>query len=165
MREFTVTTSVVEYLPDELPSAYVSLIERAKEQVEKAYAPYSDFRVGVSLLLDNGEIICGSNQENAAYPSGLCAERTAIFYANALYPDVPVVMMAVVAYTNHEFLDDPISPCGACRQVLLESEVRYDRKMVVLLYGRSKTYAIGSAKGLLPLCFEKKSLTHNDESV
>lgn len=158
MREFRITTRVMEFLSEELPDDYLFLIERAKEQVHKAYAPYSGFRVGVSLLLDNGEVVCGSNQENAAYPSGLCAERTAIFYANAQYPDVPVVMMAVVAYTNGDFLDEPITPCGACRQVLLESEVRFGQKIITLLYGRSKTYVLESAKELLPLCFAKDSL-------
>ena len=129
------------------------IIEAAKATTAQSYAPYSHFRVGAAVLLDNGEIVCGSNQENAAYPSGLCAERTAIFYANSQYPESAVVMLAIAAHTAGTFLPKPITPCGACRQVLLEAEERFHRPIEVLLYGTQTIYRIGNIHDLLPLSF------------
>lgn len=143
---------------EELPEIEKLLIERAKSASVNAYAPYSHFLVGAAVLLENGEIITGNNQENAAYPSGLCAERTAMFYANANYPDVPVTMLAVAAQNAGGFLKDPIAPCGSCRQVLLETEQRYGKKLRVLLYGTSEIVLIETVKDLLPLSFGVKSL-------
>ena len=105
------------------------------------------------IKLDNGEIVNGANQENAAYPSGLCAERTAIFYANAQYPKVPVEAIAVACYTNGHFTERAGSPCGNCRQVLLETEQRFKRNMAVLLYGEKEILWFESAKSLLPHSF------------
>ena len=107
---------------DELSSAYQSLVDSAKKQTEFSYAPYSKFHVGAAILLENGAIAVGSNQENVAYPSGLCAERVAMFHANSQNPDVAPKAIAIAAFTDGAFLSVPIAPCGACRQVLLESE-------------------------------------------
>lgn len=158
MIEKEIKTKVLVYTYDELKPEYKLLIEKAKEQVKKAYAPYSEFQVGAAIELENGNVFAGSNQENSAYPSGLCAERVAMFYANAQCPDVPVKTLAIAAHTKGEFLADPITPCGACRQALLESETRFDKEITILLYGTDKTYEIVSVKQLLPLCFEKNSL-------
>lgn len=142
----------------ELTIEYQTLVNKAKEQVLKAYAPYSGFHVGAALMLANGEVFAGSNQENAAYPSGLCAERVAMFYANAQYPNVPVKAIAIAAYTAEQFLSSPITPCGACRQVLLESEMRFDNDIEVILYGTDEIFILKNIRQLMPLCFEKSSL-------
>ena len=142
----------------ELTIEYQTLVNKAKDQVAKAYAPYSGFHVGAAVLLANGELFAGSNQENAAYPSGLCAERVAMFYANAQYPNVPVKAIAIAAYTAEQFLSSPITPCGACRQVLLESEMRFDNDIEVILYGTDEIYILKNIRQLMPLCFEKSSL-------
>ncbi len=161
MREIKITTSVTEYLNDELSNDIQKLVELAKEQTQKSYAPYSEFRVGAAVLLENGEVILGNNQENAAYPSGLCAERTAIFYANSQYPNVPVEKIAVAAFTNNEFTPQPITPCGGCLQVLTETETRFKKPITVILYGKKKTYVLKNVKSLMPLSFEKDSLLNN----
>jgi len=155
-----IETTVHIYTFDELKEEYRSLIEKAKQQVTNAYVPYSGFRVGAAVELDNGVIVGGNNQENSAYPSGLCAERVAMFYANAQYPDVPVKTLAIAAFTNGEFLSDPITPCGSCRQVLLETENRFEKDITVLLYGTEKTYLLKNVKEMLPLCFDKTRLIY-----
>ena len=119
--------------------------------------PYSKFHVGAAALLEDGTIITGSNQENAAYPSGLCAERVALFHAGHQYPDMPVVALAIAAATNGRQVES-ISPCGACRQVLLEAEQRYGKPMKVLLCGTKEVVVAESAESLLPLCFGAKDL-------
>lgn len=128
----------------------------AAEVAEQAYAPYSQFRVGAAALLENGEIVTGSNQENAAYPSGLCAERTALFYAGAQYPDVPVKTLAIVA-SNKEGRVALITPCGACRQVLMEVAQRF-HPFRVLLCGREETTIIEDNRLLLPFAFDGSDL-------
>jgi len=158
MEKKTIETNYTVYNFDELSESYQMLINKAKEQVSKAYAPYSGFSVGAAVELENGEIFAGSNQENSAYPSGLCAERVAMFYANAQFPNVAVKSMAIVAFTKGNFLPDPITPCGSCRQVLLETEMRFDQNINILLYGTKNAYLIENVKELLPLCFEKSSL-------
>jgi len=158
MQKRTIETNIEIYTFDELDNAKQSLIQKAKEQVSKAYAPYSGFQVGAAIELENGEIFAGSNQENSAYPSGLCAERVAMFYANAQYPEVAVKTMAIAAYTQGEFLSEPITPCGSCRQVLLETESRFDTDITILLYGTNHVFQLENVKQLLPLCFEKDSL-------
>lgn len=142
----------------ELPAAYVQLISEAKKASETSYAPYSHFKVGAALLLDNQEIITGNNQENAAYPSGLCAERVATFYANAKYPSNAILAIAIVAKNAKGFLPQPITPCGACRQVLLETEVRYGKAITIILYGTETTRVIQNVESLLPFFFDKNSL-------
>lgn len=123
----------------------------------RAYAPYSRFRVGAAARLADGRIVAGNNQENAAYPSGLCAERVALFYAGAQYPGVPVQMLAIVA-EDEAGVKEHISPCGACRQVLLETEQRQGEPLRVLLCGREKAVIFPSAASLLPLCFGEADL-------
>lgn len=149
---------VVEYAFEELDEISQHLIEVAKENTKKSYAPYSKYSVGAALLLENGQIVSGSNQENAAYPSGLCAERTAVFYANAMYPDIAPKVLAIAAFYNERFIEEPISPCGSCRQVLLETETRYKQNLQVLLYGENRIYLIPSIKQLLPLAFNEQNL-------
>ena len=135
------------------------LIEAAKEATFRSYAPYSQFHVGASVLLANDEIITGNNQENCAFPSGLCAERTTLFYANSRYPDIPVKILCIAARdTSGEFTKDPISPCGGCRQVMLETEHRCGVPMQVMLYGTDGTYFIACARDLLPVAFDSESL-------
>jgi len=155
-RVIEINIEVCDY--NELAESQKRLVEKAKEQVGKAYAPYSHFQVGAAVELANGEIFAGSNQENAAYPSGLCAERVAMFYANAQFPQTAVKSIAIAAYTNGEFLKSPVTPCGSCRQVMLESETRFDSEIEVILYGSEHIYLIRNVKQLLPLCFEKLSL-------
>ena len=158
MNSKKIEIEVLEYTFTELNSVSQHLIEVAKENTKKSYAPYSNYSVGAAVLLENGEIISGSNQENAAYPSGLCAERTAVFYANAMYPDVAPKILAIAAFYNGNFVDEPISPCGSCRQVLLETETRYKKDMQILLYGENRIYLISSVKKLLPLAFNEQNL-------
>ena len=158
MQKKTIETNIEIYSFEELSKEKQDLINKAKEQVTKAYAPYSGFHVGAAIELENGIIVTGNNQENSAYPSGLCAERVAMFYANSQYPDVPVKTLAIAAFTNGNFIADPVTPCGSCRQVLLETEMRYEKSITILLYGTKNIYQLESVKQLLPLCFEKSSL-------
>ncbi|MEI6755222.1 MAG: cytidine deaminase [Paludibacter sp.] len=158
MQHKIIETKVTVFSFDELDSSKQQLINTAKEQVNKAYAPYSGFHVGAAVELENGKVFAASNQENSAYPSGLCAERVTIFYANAQYPDVPVKTIAITAFTKGEFLKNPVTPCGSCRQVLLETEMRFEKDITVLLYGTDEIYQIDNIRELLPLCFEKTSL-------
>ena len=155
MKQKIIETKISVFRFDELSDEQKNLLNKAKEQTQNAYAPYSDFRVGAAVLLENGEIVCGNNQENAAYPSGLCAERVAMFYANAQYPNVAIKALAIAAWTNGKFLAEPVSPCGACRQVLLETENRFDKNFPVLLYGTEAVFLVEKAKDLLPLSFDK----------
>ena len=135
------------------------LVDAAKQATNQSYAPYSHFHVGAAALLNDGTVITGTNQENAAYPSGLCAERTTLFYAGAAYPDKPVVALAIAAYTEGAFTQTPISPCGACRQVMLETEKRHHYPIRILLYGTEGTYLIeGGTTELLPLTFDASFL-------
>ena len=134
------------------------LIAMAIAARENAYAPYSHFNVGAAVRLANGTIVCGTNQENAAYPSGLCAERTTLFAANANHPQTPVKALAIASYAHGHYSKDVISPCGACRQVMLETEKRFGQKMKVVLYGEDECYVFETASDLLPLNFTADSL-------
>ncbi len=158
MKQINLTTKITVYSYDECTEVEKSLIDAAKEATSNAYAPYSNFHVGAALLLENGEIVTGNNQENAAYPSGLCAERTAVFYANAKYPDQKIEAIAVAAFYNGQFTDDLISPCGSCRQVLLEVESRYNSPVKILLYKKGEVYMADSMSSLMPLSFTKDAL-------
>ena len=122
MKDLTITSVIKVYEYDELNDADRALLDDAIEATRRSYAPYSHFSVGAAALLANGVIVTGTNQENAAYPSGLCAERTTLFYANSQYPDQAVKTLAIAARTEKDFIDTPIPPCGACRQVILETE-------------------------------------------
>ena len=143
---------------DELSVADRELIEQAMKATDNAYAEYSYFYVGAALRLANGRIVIGANQENAAFPSGLCAERTAVFSAQANFPDQSIEALALVARNDNGLIDDPVTPCGACRQVLLGVEERYGLPMRILMYGKSGVYSVGSAKDLLPLSFVDSSM-------
>ena len=124
MKDLTITSVIKVYEYDELNDTDRALLDDAIEATRRSYAPYSHFSVGAAALLANGVVVTGTNQENAAYPSGLCAERTTLFYANSQYPDQAVVTLAIAARTEKDFIDTPIPPCGACRQVILETEKR-----------------------------------------
>ena len=144
---------------DELNEEDRRLIEQAKEATQRSYAPYSRFSVGAAALLANGEIVTGSNQENAASPSGLCAERTTLFYANSRYPDQAVKTLAIAARNASGFTGKPISPCGACRQVLLETARRHGSPIRILLYGTTEIYLTNGIDNLLPLSFSGEFLS------
>lgn len=158
MKNAEIKADIKIYSFDELDVQRKSLVEASRKATESAYAPYSNFHVGAAVLLENGEIFSGNNQENAAYTNGLCAERTALFYANSKYPDVAVKMIAISAYTNGDFTKDVCSPCGSCRQVLIEVENRFEESVVVLMTGKDLVYEVDSAKALLPLSFGKENL-------
>ena len=154
MKENKIEIPLKVYDYEELSEADCQLIDKAKEMTYHSYAPYSHFSVGAAALLANGEIVCGSNQENAAYPSGLCAERTTLFYANSQYPDVAVTTIAIAARNESgNFVEQPVSPCGACRQVMLESQWRGGVPLRILLYGTKGIYELAKVEDLLPLCF------------
>lgn len=159
MKTATITFQYLQTTAEQLSSAERQLLDAAKEACSKAYAPYSNFRVGAAVMLDNGLIVAGNNQENAAYPSGTCAERCAIFYANANYPDNAVSAIAIVAMdSSGSVTHSPVSPCGACRQVLLETENRYATPIRILLCGAKEVYVIESARSLLPLQFDVQNI-------
>lgn len=158
MKELNIATKIVVCSYEELNDSEKKLVELAKEATRKSYSPYSGFSVGASVLLANGEIITGNNQENAAYPSGLCAERTALFYASSQYPDEPVYMMAIAAFTRGKFTTPSITPCGACRQVMLEVENRFKNDIRILLYGEGDIYIVSRVKDILPLSFNGDQL-------
>jgi cytidine deaminase len=143
-----------EFSYDELQNSDIQLIEKAKETAKNAYAPYSKFRVGSCVLLKDGNILCGNNQENAAYPSGLCAERVVLFYANANFPNIAIDTLAIaVVDKNGEIIDKPISPCGSCRQVINETENRFNHSIRILLASENSVLIFRSIKDLLPLSF------------
>ena len=143
---------------DELETKEQELVRRAQVAAERAYAPYSKFKVGASLLLDNGVMIDGNNQENASYPCGCCAERTALNYANSLYPDAKVEAIAITALNGGQLVDEPITPCGICRQALLETEMKNHKNIKVIMNGQKQTIIANSASDLLPLAFDDSLL-------
>jgi len=155
MKQRAYTVRLLEYDgPDELSQEQQKLVQSAMEAARTAYAPYSGYQVGAAVLLGNGETVAGSNQENAAYPSGLCAERVAIFYAGARYPEVLVRSIAIAAIREGSFQEDPVAPCGGCRQVLYEKETQGKAPMEVILYGSRKIQVIKQVADLLPLPFQ-----------
>ena len=153
MKEIKLEIRIHSLQYDELTPQDRELIDKAKEATSRSYAPYSKFSVGAAALLKNGVIVTGTNQENAAYPSGTCAERTTLFYANSQYPDQAVDTLAIAARSETGYLDSPIPPCGACRQVLLETEQRFHQPMRILLYSKNDIYVLEGTKDLLPLSF------------
>ena len=138
---------------DELNQEDLLLAKAAIDATSRSYAPYSNFNVGAALMYADGEIIQGSNQENAAYPSGLCAERTALFYASSRRPDTPIISLAIAAAQNGKLCDIPATPCGACRQVMAQYQTKSGRPMSVLLVGGKKIWKFASVDELLPLTF------------
>lgn len=144
---------------NELHPSDRALIEQAISATSDSYAPYSRFSVGAALRLTDGTIVCGSNQENAAYPSGLCAERTALFYAGSRYPNQKVEAIAIAARNEQGQLSpQPITPCGACRQVMQETALRHAQPIRCLLYGTRKIILIENALNLLPLSFSAEQM-------
>jgi cytidine deaminase len=139
---------------EELSEGDSLLRDEAIKAATNAYAPYSNFFVGAAVRLKSGDIVTGCNQENVAFPSGLCAERVALFYANSQFPHIPVESLAIAAIKNG-IVEEIISPCGACRQVILETENRFDQDIRILLCGKDETLIVSSAKDLLPLSFSK----------
>ena len=158
MKDLTIKSIIKVYQYDELSDEDKKLIEQSIEATKRSYAPYSKFSVGAAALLDNGITVTGTNQENAAYPSGLCAERTTLFYANSQYPDSAVKTLAIAARTERDFIDTPIPPCGACRQVILETEKRYGNSIRILPYGKSCIYLVEGIGSLLPLSFDASAM-------
>ena len=151
----TLTISYREYVSSaELPLAEKNLLEQAVAMADNAYAPYSKFNVGAAILMDNGETVTGANQENAAYPSGICAERSALYYAGAKYPDVPIRAIAVAAKQDGAQTEDPAYPCGACRQAIVQYEVKFGSKIKVIVGGAGKIQVFESISDLLPFVFD-----------
>ncbi|MBW6480086.1 MAG: cytidine deaminase [Bacteroidales bacterium] len=160
MKKVEISLSLIEANDvSELAPSEQELIKISRQMTTRAYAPYSGFYVGAAVLLENGEIVLGSNQENAAYPSGLCAERVAVFAASAKYPDIKIKAIAISGNSKSRDIDHPVTPCGACRQVLLEYEIKQEVPVKVYLSGHSgKIYIIENVQDLLPLSFTSKEL-------
>ncbi len=139
---------------ESLQTIDISVVNKAFEAMEKAYAPYSKFKVGAALLLEDGQIIQGNNQENIAYPSGLCAERVALFHTGAQFPGIAVDLICIVAKGDLMPISQLLSPCGACRQVMLESENRQNKPIRIILVNQdNRTMCIDSVQNLLPFGF------------
>lgn len=160
MKEINIATkfSVFENF-EELPQNIQDLMDEAIKIRKKAYAPYSKFKVGTAILLDNGKIVLGCNQENAAYPSGLCAERVAIFQAGSIYPDAKIIEIAITATSDLNPNTTPIPPCGSCRQSIAEYELKQEYPIALYFMGeKGAIYKSDSLKNLLPLTFDKNFL-------
>ncbi len=143
----------------DLPADEQQLLQQAREASRKAYAPYSRYQVGAALLLEDGTLVIGSNQENAAYPSGLCAERVAFFAAGAQHPGKRIQKVAITAHALDFEVNHPVAPCGACRQAMVEYENRQEQDIRVLLAADTgKVYAVHSLHSLLPLVFREAKL-------
>ncbi|MDR1346534.1 MAG: cytidine deaminase [Bacteroidales bacterium] len=164
MKIITLSSEVQVYeRAEELPEELATLLKKAKEVALSAYSPYSHFKVGAAIMLNNGAVVTGNNQENAAYPSGLCAERTAAFYASSQYPQVPFTRIAITAVNSEKELSQPVSPCGNCRQALLEYEQKFNQNIEVILSGQTgEVFVIKSIKDLLPCSFTADFLLNND---
>jgi cytidine deaminase len=134
------------------------VLQAAREACISAYAPYSGFHVGAAVLLSNGSIVTGNNQENSAFPSGLCAERVAIFYANANFPDSGLETLAVSATKDGVLVNETVKPCGSCRQVIAETQFRYGNSIRMILDGQDSILILNGSESLLPLSFSKNDL-------
>ncbi len=166
MKKNTLSVNVYEVDKiEELTAEEQELVEVSRKMTRKAYAPYSEFYVGAAILLENGKIIKGNNQENGAYPSGLCAERVAAFAASAMYPGVEMKTIAVSAHSTRVEMEEPVSPCGACRQVLLEYEILQQKPIKMLLSKEEgKILVIEKVNDLLPLSFSGGGLKKSGAS-
>jgi cytidine deaminase len=159
MKKLDLKIFIEEYLLDEITQTERNLLNQAQKASRTAYAPYSHFHVGAAILLEDGTVVFGSNQENAAYPSGLCAERTAVFAAGANYPNQKIICIAIAAYKADDSVFLPISPCGACRQAVLEYENKQNQSIRMLMQGNNScVYIVPSITSLLPLQFSKHNL-------
>ncbi len=139
---------------DELPQDERLLLNKAIEATSGSYSPYSGFSVGAAVRMANGEIISAANQENAAYPSGMCAERSALFFAHSKYPDLPVRAIAIVASHNGQITPQPTYPCGACRQVLSETQSRSGNPVKIIVGSANEILLLDSVESLLPFAFD-----------
>lgn len=153
MKDIQISLRVAEKTLDELTHGERDLVNLARKAVATSYAPYSHFHVGAAILLDNGTIVSGSNQENASLTCGTCAERSACFYAHSAYPDRAFDTIAIAAADDNGEVENPISPCGACRQALLEYETLFGRDIRVIMAGKQVVRIVPSIKSLLPLAF------------
>ena len=159
MKEISIEIKFTEYeATAQLPENDNNLIMKARDAAKNGYAPYSGFRVGAAVILENGIIVTGNNQENAAYPSGLCAERTALFYASAQYPNVPIIAIAVSTLNRTATPSEIARPCGACRQVMAEYEDLAGKPLRILLDSMDRIFILNGIDNLLPLRFKKKDL-------
>ena len=139
---------------EELSADEQKAVQLALEGTNRSYTPYSRFHVGAGVILNNGEEFIGCNQENAAFPAGLCAERTALYAAGAQYPQEPVKILAIAARgTDNKLTEEPVSPCGTCRQVIIETETRFKQQVIILLYGKRCIYRVEGIRQLMPLSF------------
>lgn len=155
MKQSVLITTVLEFDSlEEFTPRERKTIEHALAAAKDAWAPYSGFKVGAAVLLENDEVVIGNNQENAAYPSGLCAERVALFSAHAQHPTKKVLCMAICAIKDGKLIDAPVSPCGSCRQVILESNIRFNTPIKLIMHGREKTLVVENSSELLPLSFD-----------
>ena len=159
MKKINISIDIELKQKEELSAEEQILVDKAIEATTRSYSVYSHFAVGAALMLENGDIVLGANQENAAFPSGLCAERTAIFAAQVNNPDQPLKTIAIAARNENGLLKKPITPCGGCRQVMLEIEDRYKKPVKILLYGTEGIYVINSVKDIMPLAFVSDDLT------
>ena len=160
MKDLKLQIRIEEYNSEnELPASEQHLLQQARMINTQAYAPYSNFKVGAAVELDNGEIILGNNQENVAYPSGLCAERVALFYAHSQFPGVRIRKIAIVARSDDFSILNPVTPCGSCRQAIAEYQNLYNEPIRILMQGSSgKVFAVNSIADLLPLMFRADEL-------
>lgn len=158
MEEKIITSTIKVCQLNEIDGKEQELIQLAIQATERSYAPYSKFNVGAAVLLANGTTIQGCNQENAAFGVCMCAERTAIFSAGAQYPGVPIVAIAIAARNSGGMLEEPVTPCGSCRQAMIETEIRGHRKLHILLYGTRHIFSINGIETLMPLSFSDEQL-------
>ena len=165
MKFIKINVSIEEYVNGEkLPETDEMLIGHALQALNTSYAPYSQFHVGAAVLLDNGKIIKGSNQENAAYPSGLCAERVAIFQAKSSFPDSTIQAIAITSHADYFETYAPVTPCGACRQVIAEMQNRQNSKIRIIMKGeKGGTYITDGIENLLPLMFKEEKLKKSNK--
>ncbi len=163
MKKIELKIAYTEYENEqELSIADRDLLQKARKIAVTAYAPYSNFHVGAAILLENGEIICGNNQENVAFPSSLCAERVAMYYAGAQYPKVAIKTIAITCKSKSFNIGAPLSPCGACRQAMSEYEVMHKSNIKVILMGETgKIQVMDSIADLLPFMFKAEELKKN----
>lgn len=165
MKKIKIDINIEEYSNGEkVPGNDEMLIKNAQQAIEASYAPYSQFHVGAAILLADGQIIKGSNQENAAYPSGMCAERVAIFQAKSTYPESNIVSIAIAAKADYFEIEAPITPCGACRQVIAEMQNRQSSKIRIIMKGQNgSTYITDGIENLLPLMFKEEKLKKSNK--
>lgn len=166
-RKLQITIEYEQLTLVELSKALQGLLIEAKEALSKAYAPYSAFRVGAAVLLENGRVITGNNQENAAYPSGLCAERVALFAARSQYPNIPIKAIAITAEPDKHLLSSPVSPCGSCRQVMAEYESNNKGENIQVVLGGTadKVWLLNNASCLLPLTFRGEGVRKENNTL